>query len=687
MAGVCLADGTLDPTFGTGGIVTTNIDPEEGFSRALLMPDGRILALGWGSSSAYAIRYNPDGSLDTTYGNNGRAVMPLAPADAALQSDGKLVFVATLGSDYYVGRLNAEGTIDTTFNDTGYITINFNGYLDTEFATAMKLQSDGKIVVGGMVRRDVDRYDFGVARITTQGTLDTSFGFGGKRVHTLDDPAMRSFMEYFVDLAVLPNDKIVAIAQANLAPQSGNSIRDAYIAFRFNPNGSRDTAFGVNGVAVARLGAERAAARSVAVQSNGKIIIFGDAEPQFNVHHPAVVRLNDNGSMDPTFGVGGKNILARAPFGLLYYMDVAVQADDKIVFTANSVSRLYPNGFPDPTFGNSGRTETPIDERVVSVQPDGKVIVAGRLGDAPTMDYALMRLSGSICTVYCPGTGRTVVFDFDGDGKTDPSVFRAGTWYINTSSSPTSYYAQQWGLPTDKLVPADYDGDRKTDIAVWRLSGAVGTFYIMESATGTFRVEQFGGTNYDPQVVGDWDGDGKADLALYRIATGAGGQNFFQYRPSSQGAGVTIQWGISGDEPLHGDFDGDGRKDAAVYRPSTNVWYILQSSDSQVRYVYSGTPSDKHVSGDFDGDGKTDIAIFSNGLWAVLKSSDGQGLYSWWGLSTDTLVPGDYDGDGKTDFAVWRDGIYYVQQSGNGEPLYRQFGQIGDVPVASVFVR
>lgn len=279
---------------------------------------------------------------------------------------------------------------------------------------------------------------------------------------------------------------------------------------------------------------------------------------------------------------------------------------------------------------------------------------------------------------------RQNIADFDGDGRTDASVFREGTWYISPSTAPNTYSGTQWGLPTDRLIPADFDADLKTDIAVWRASGAVGVFYIFESSTSTFRIEQFAGSDDDPSVVGDWDNDGKADLAVYRKGQQPGDQSFFFIRGSSQGP-ITIQWGIAGDEPLRGDFDGDGKMDAAVYRASDNVWYIRRSSNGQPRYVYSGGPADKRVSGDFDGDGRTDIAIYRDGLWAVLESSIGP-RYVYWGLSTDKLVPGDYNGDGRTDFAVWRDGDYWILDSATQQYTYRRFGQAGDIPIASVYI-
>jgi hypothetical protein len=283
------------------------------------------------------------------------------------------------------------------------------------------------------------------------------------------------------------------------------------------------------------------------------------------------------------------------------------------------------------------------------------------------------------------------LFDFDGDGRADLSVFRPSeqSWYIFGSSS-SQLSGAQFGLAADKLVPADYDGDGKTDIAVWRDEPSnpnKANFYILNSSNNTFRAEQFGRTGDQPSVVGDWDGDGKADLAVFRAAAAAGNESYFFYRPSSQpGADfITVYWGTVGDKPVRGDFDGDGKADAAVFRPSDGLWYIRQSSNSQLRIDSWGLASDKFVPADYDGDGKTDLAVFRDGVWYIKQSSNNQPRYERFGLSTDTLVPADYDGDGKADIAVFRDGVWYQLRSLQGFSA-SQFGNSNDRPVPAAFM-
>lgn len=280
--------------------------------------------------------------------------------------------------------------------------------------------------------------------------------------------------------------------------------------------------------------------------------------------------------------------------------------------------------------------------------------------------------------------------DFDGDGKADPSVFRAsdGFWYLNRSTS--GFTAVKWGTATDKMTPADFDGDDKADIAVWREGPAnQAAFYILQSSTNTLRTEIFGQTGDDPVAVGDWDGDGKADPAVYRDSA-SGSQSYFYYRGSLNNPGGNITYlpfGTTGDKAVRGDFDGDGKLDAAVFRPSNSIWYILQSSNGTVRYENWGIATDKFVPADYDGDGKTDVAVFRGGVWYVKQSSNSQAAYYPWGLDSDVLVPADFDGDGKTDPAVYRNGVWYVRNSSSGSLSVMNFGIATDKPVANSFVR
>jgi uncharacterized delta-60 repeat protein len=715
------AEGDLDPSFGTGGIVITdNGSSYDDVLDLTIQPDGKIIAVGYspvGSEDrTVVVRYNPDGSIDPGFGTNGRVIVQfVCPAELALQQDGKIVFVGTMGTypngDIYVARLSPDGGFDSTFNGSGNRILDLRGTHDD--ANSVQIQTDGKIVVGGQSARTPSRpdFEFALVRLNNNGSLDNAFDGDGKVFTTLNEISGVS------KLIVQADGRIVAAGSAYTFDPIQYNYYGYFAVVRYNTDGSVDTDFGNNGFVLTTLlepgpghGWPNPGTTSAAQQADGKIVVIGYVTYSSPIPTTlfALVRYEMDGTLDPTFGAAGKVIISLPDFySYSTAADIAMQSDGKIVVGGTigrwgkpgvrraGAVRFDRDGSLDTSFSGDGMSFVTATEtgsaNAVAIQNDGKIVIGGQGGPqfGPD-DFLLARFIGA-CSVNCAVTRQHIV-DFDGDGKTDLSIFRNGTWYINPSglNDPGSYYGVQFGLPTDRLTPADFDGDGKTDIAVWRenVNGTFGYFYILQSQTNTFQAYQFGQTGDDPSVVGDWDGDGTADLAVYRDGTTPGAQSYFYYRPSSDPATdyATVYWGTAGDETLRGDFDGDGRLDASVFRPSDGVWYILQSSNSQPRYAYSGVASDKRVSGDFDGDGKTDLAIFHEGLWAVLQSSNNQDLYRWWGLPTDTLVPGDYDGDGRTDFAVWRDGIYYILPNSSGQPVYRQFGQPGDIPAASAFI-
>jgi hypothetical protein len=240
--------------------------------------------------------------------------------------------------------------------------------------------------------------------------------------------------------------------------------------------------------------------------------------------------------------------------------------------------------------------------------------------------------------------------DFDGDGRGDPLILKveAGTnilvWVVlqtGSASIRTVRWGNLGGANPDNIAPADYDGDGKQDIGVFRRSE--GVWYILESSTGNQRVEPFGAVG-DQASVGDYDGDGKADLTVVRTEAG---QRVFYIRQSLDGTVRRVPWGASTDgfflfAPV--DVDGDGKQDIMVLRAVSGqrVFLILRSSDNQPVQITHGTttaPADTFLVGDYDGDGKTDFVarriVSGQMVWFILQSSNGQIRTVQWGATGD----------------------------------------------------
>ncbi|MEP6902023.1 MAG: FG-GAP-like repeat-containing protein, partial [Actinomycetota bacterium] len=269
--------------------------------------------------------------------------------------------------------------------------------------------------------------------------------------------------------------------------------------------------------------------------------------------------------------------------------------------------------------------------------------------------------------------------DFDGDGKTDLSVFRPseGNWYLNRSTA--GFAVVNWGLSGDVLTPGDFDGDGKADTAVFRANAdsAQPDFYILNSNGFTISGVSWGLAS-DIPVMADYDGDGKTDVAVFRPSN-----NTWYILKSGGGATFTV-FGQAGDVPVAGDFDGDGKGDLTVYRSGTWISQLSGGGSSSIPF---GGAGDIPVPADYDGDNKDNVAFFrpTTGQWFV-TSSDGSLLtITTWGTSGDVPVPGDYDGDGKDDYAIYRNGQWWLLRSTAGISV-QNFGVATDKAIPKSYI-
>lgn len=274
-------------------------------------------------------------------------------------------------------------------------------------------------------------------------------------------------------------------------------------------------------------------------------------------------------------------------------------------------------------------------------------------------------------TVVQQGQARA---DFDGDGKTDLSVFRPseGVWYLNRSTA--GFSALRFGAAGDEIVPGDFDGDNKADTAVRR-----GTAWYILNSNGFTVTTTTWGLAGDIAAQGDYDGDDKTDITVFRPSNGT-----WYALLSSTGSPVFIQFGTNGDVPVVADYDGDGKDDQAVYR--SGVWHLNQST-AGYSVVSFGLAADMPVQADYDGDGKDDVAVFraSEGNWYARLSGNSSIAIISFGTNGDVPVPGDYDGDGKDDQAIYRNGQWWINGSTSGVTL-SNFGLAADVPVPNGYI-
>ncbi|HEY0657162.1 MAG TPA: FG-GAP-like repeat-containing protein, partial [Pyrinomonadaceae bacterium] len=294
----------------------------------------------------------------------------------------------------------------------------------------------------------------------------------------------------------------------------------------------------------------------------------------------------------------------------------------------------------------------------------------------------LLVSDGYVCSCRSVQKNRAP-FDFDGDGKTDLSVFRptddaSKPDFLIQNSSENSSHNGAWGSAGDIAVSSDYDGDGKTDFAVFRPSTRI--WFILNSSNFSITTINFGLAD-DKLTPADYDGDGKSDISVFRPSTGT------WYRLNSSNKQLFIhQFGTSGDDPVQADYDGDNKADLAVFRPSDGVWYVLRSSDDGFSATRFGSNGDKPIAGDYDGDEKADFAVFrpSDRNWYLLQSSQGFKAVRF-GLSDDKILQSDFDGDKRNDIAVFRpaNNVWYYLKSSNGDVTVKSFGEKGDTPLPS----
>ena len=420
------APGDLDTSFsGDGKVVETAL--ASSFANAVaIQADGKIVVAGGSGGDFVVARYNANGTLDTTFSGDGSVVTDFGGSGTdsanavAIQSDGKIVVAgnAGLASNARVGvaRYNANGTLDNTFSGDGRFTMEFVGPSAGGAAHGLALQADGRIVIVGS-----SGIDFAVARLNSNGTLDTTFGPQSTGIVTAD---FGGGNESATAVAVLSDGRIVVAGVTTVADRRvfawdyftstgfQNFVGPTTDSTGAPINGARHTSFG---------GGTNASPTSIVIQADGKVVLVGDATfasgiPGAIDRFMAIARYNVDGTMDTTFSGDG---LRGVDFGAgisSFASGVAVQADEKIVVVGHvteslndkfAVARFNTDGSLDSTFSGDGLLTTDFSAntgdsaRAVAIQKsNGRIVVVGPAGSRIALArYHAFTCNGSNVTI------------------------------------------------------------------------------------------------------------------------------------------------------------------------------------------------------------------------------------------------------------------------------------------------
>lgn len=430
------ANGTLDGTFGSAGVAFRPIaggSGQDGIRDLRVFDAGggvyKILASGYttvdwlnNNWNFFGARFNADGSFDGSWGVGGKRVVDMSSglqdfAEAgAIGASGEL-FVGGYGDNglnsplIALLKLTPAGAADTTFNGTGKVLTQLQAGSNDQ-AGLVAVQSNGSVILAGATLNN--NWDVGVARLTSAGVLDATFAGTGKTTYGNVDT---SVYEYPSAVGVQSDGKILVAA----------TIGTGFGLIRYNTNGTLDATFGSGGIASVSLGANGGALNGIAVQADGKIVAAGQSQTTPSNSEATVMRFNTNGTLDATFGTGGRTRWDYpGSTGFDEIAAVYLQADGKIIVAGRysagtyfngAAARLTTAGALDPAFGTGGKATFSFSAGGtelygIGVQLDGRIILAGKVTPpSSTNDSLVARLNtnGTLDSTFGGGAGYVVV--------------------------------------------------------------------------------------------------------------------------------------------------------------------------------------------------------------------------------------------------------------------------------------
>ncbi|MBL7818611.1 MAG: T9SS type A sorting domain-containing protein [Saprospiraceae bacterium] len=408
--------GSLDASFGTNGIVKSSLSSLSDRSTAIIeQKDGKILVYGHSIDlatftavpSTQLVRYNTNGTLDSTFGILGKVNTKSDTAGyygfaIALQLDGKIVVAGLQNNNLCVMRYNSNGTLDLSFDSDGIAVLKIQGNVSE--AHTLAIQPDGKILVAGSIAlfNAPSSYAF-LVRFNTNGSLDNTFNSIGYVKNILSSNSI----DGAYDMVIQSDGKILICGYSVVTETTGYNYTS--FVYRYNTNGTIDNTFGVNGVAKQ----SNSRATSIKLMSNGKMVVGGLIydNVSFNpISSNGIYRYNVNGTLDNTFGTNG---VVKSNSGKGAY-DMALQRDSKIVLLSTDIatvgqinrdiviSRYTVNGILDTTFAIKGVATTKnaigISDPRITLQADGKILVCGEVKENNKSNFTVLRYNNNIGT-------------------------------------------------------------------------------------------------------------------------------------------------------------------------------------------------------------------------------------------------------------------------------------------------
>jgi uncharacterized delta-60 repeat protein len=429
-------DGSLDPSFGNGGITITDIGSTNDYLNAIVITtDNKIIVGGStlvnGQGQFVLAKYTAAGIPDNAFGNHGIITTSFdfssSISSLALQADDKIVATGSVytndGGDFALARYNADGSPDLSFNSAGKTISNF-GFLDVP--SSVVVNSNGKIYVGGSSADISGFLHFRIARYDEGGSLDPSFNGGTGSIF----PGFGDSYDNLTSIRLDSDGKIVAAGYTNLSMTS-NDIE----VIRVNSDGTIDNNFGTsgNGLVTADIASGEDQCNFLVIQADGKILTGGSNAIFTNTvtFTFTCFRFNTDGSADVTFDNAG-SLNDFVPLSNSSYGPVFRQADGKLL-AVNFVNdgtnnrpflkRLNANGTLDSSYGQNGQQEINSAVGVMYFQPDGKLLALAYFPQ-DNNDIALLRydLDGTLDQTF--GNGGMVTSDFGGNESASVAAFQ-----------------------------------------------------------------------------------------------------------------------------------------------------------------------------------------------------------------------------------------------------------------------